>query len=122
MKYSEAIEITDSRTPNDYDTDDKVRWLMQLDQQIYDELIVTHEHHRDCIRPRACTGDDTLLVSEPYAEDIYISYLQSKIAKENSEAAKYNAAITLYNDAYSRFARIYHQQNMPITRHNFFHF
>ena len=122
MKYSEAIEITDNRTTNDYDTDDKVRWLMQLDQQIFDELISTHERPRRCERPHNCTGDDTLLVLEPYAEDIYISYLQSKIAKENGEAAKYNAAITLYNDAYSRFSRLYHQKHMPITKHNFLHF
>lgn len=122
MKYSEAIEITDSRTPNDYDTDDKMRWLLQLDQKIWDELISTHEHPRKASRPLHCMSDDTLLVLDPYAEDIYVNYLQAKIAKENGESVKYNIAITLYNDAYAIFARLYHRLYKPVSVNNFFKF
>ena len=122
MTYSKAIELVDERTANGYTTDDKVRWLMQLDQKIYDELIATHEQPRPCHRPEDCSPEDALLVREPYAEDIYINFLQARIAKENEETAKYNVAITLYNAAYADFAKLYNRQYRPRSQRNHFRF
>lgn len=105
MQLSKAIELTDHRTPNGYDTPDKVRWLVALDQEIYNDLIATRMDSGDVALPEV--EDDTLLVPEPYAEDVYVNYLQAKIAKENGENVKYNQAMALYNEGYQRYARFY---------------
>lgn len=117
MKISEAIEIADQRTPNGYDTPDKVRWLAALDQQIYDELIQTREGGENVTLPE--NEEDALLVPEPYAEDVYLNYLQARIAKENGENIKYNVAISLYNEGYLRYARYYCERHGQKRRCDF---
>ena len=57
-----------------------------------------------------------LLIPEPYAEDVYINYLESRIDKENAEMAKYNADISLYNQAYQTYSDFFNRNNMPKRR------
>lgn len=117
MKLSEAIEIADRRTPNGYDTPDKVRWLLMLDQEIYNELILTREDSDGVTLPEG--ENDALLVPEPYAEDVYVNFLQARIAKENGENVKYNQAISLYNEGYLRYARYYCERHGQKRRCDF---
>lgn len=124
MTISEAIEICDRLTPNSYADDDKVRWLMTLDQLIYNDVITTHEGADAYIVPYYSTSDMTrkLIAAEPYAEDIYVNYLQAQIGKQNGEDAKYNKAVTFYNDGYERFAKAYNEAHRPLPRFPFFRF
>ena len=119
MKYSEAIEITDKRMVNTYSAEDKLRWLHMLDKQIFDELISQREHKTVLCACPEMHGE--LLVPEPYAEDVYINFLQARIAKENEEFGKYNSFIQLYNDGYNRFARRYAEKHRSLPRTSFFH-
>lgn len=66
--------------------------------------------------PETAYGSVELLVPDPYAEDIYINYLESRIDKENAEIAKYNVDISLFNQAYQAYADIYNRNNMPKRR------
>ena len=45
MTIKECIDIVDQLKPNQYSTFDKVRWLSQLDQNIMNDIILTHEEH-----------------------------------------------------------------------------
>lgn len=58
-------------------------------------------------------GDEELLAGSPYGEDMYCFYLQAMIADQNSETAKYNRQIALYNNAYQKFAAWYNRTHMP---------
>lgn len=124
MTISEVIEVTDRLTPNAYDNADKVRWLMELDLLIYNDVVVTHEGGEDIERPLYTAGDmaKELIVPEPYAEDIYVNYLQAKIAQHNSEDTKYNKAILFYNDGYERFAKAYNERHPVLPRRLYFRF
>ncbi len=124
MTISEAIEICDRLVPNAYTETDKVRWLMGLDQLIYKDVITTHEDAASVEAPVYSAGDMTreLIAKEPYAEDIYVNYLQAKIAQNNGEDSKYNKAITFYNDAYTIYARAYNEMHKAIPPRTHFKF
>lgn len=124
MTIAEAIDITDKLTPNAYEEVDKVRWLLEIDRLVYDDLISTHEGAENIEKPEYSADDiaDTLLVSEPYAEDIYVNFLQAKIAQQNGEDAKYNKAIIFYNDGYTRFAKAYNATHRPLPSRAYFRF
>ena len=97
-------------------------WLVTLEQLIYNDVIATHEDAYDA--PDYTTADEikSLLVDKPYAEDIYVNYLQAQIEKQNGEDAKYNKYITLYNDGYDRFAKAYNAAHRPLSSKTFFAF
>lgn len=122
MTIRDVIEICDRLTPNAYSIADKVRWLVTLEQLIYNDVIATHEDAYDA--PDYTTADEikSLLVDKPYAEDIYVNYLQAQIEKQNGEDAKYNKYITLYNDGYDRFAKAYNAAHRPLPSKTFFAF
>ena len=124
MTIAEAIDLTDKLTPNAYEETDKVRWLLEIDMLVYDDLISTHDGPLIFYRPdySAENIDEELLIPEPYAEDVYINFLQAKIAQQNGEDAKYNKAIIFYNDGYTRFAKAYNAAHRPLPSNTHFKF
>lgn len=122
MTYQDAVKSADELMPNAYAEDQKYRWLLRLDQQIYDELIATHVSDVIIERPENTNGTETLLVPDTYADDIYLNFLMAMICKHNEEDAKFNKYITLYNDGYKRFARRYHELHAPIVQSTHFVF
>ena len=115
MLFKEALEITDRLTPNMYSSEDKRRWLLTVENQIFDEIILTHEGW-PC-RPKPEDEDDyELCVPDRFAEDVYINWLQARIHKENTEDAKYNQAVTRYNAALTAFSKWYNARHRVIPR------
>lgn len=118
MTIREAIDLVDLVKPNQYEDPLKMMWLNKLDGQIFEEVYKTHE---DCPMEEfagynAETDDGTvLLVSGPYAMDIYNYYLQAQIDKENGEINKFNQSSVLYNDAYQAFLNHYNRTHMPLS-------
>ena len=124
MTIAEAIDLTDKLTPNAYEETDKVRWLLEIDMLVYEDLISTHDGLQIFYRPDYSAEDiaEELLIPEPYAEDVYVNFLQAKIAQQNGEDAKYNKAIIFYNEAYERFARSHNEKNRPLPARSYFVF
>lgn len=116
MKIIEAISRTDELKTNDYEQSEKVRWLAELDNKIYEEIIKTHEGGCDVTYTpyTADTALDTteLLADDAYAE-MYIAWLSAKIDLNNAEIGKYNNQITEFNALYSAFWRWYNRTHAP---------
>lgn len=125
MTIRETIEQVDHLKPNQYTQEEKIRWLSALDGQIWREAILTHDMpHAESFDGYA-TGVDMeteLLIQVPYDVDIYINYLQARIDRENSETAKYNQSITMYNTAYSTYLNWLNRTYHPIIQKNYFKF
>lgn len=115
MTIQEVIAIVDDLTPNQYRTDQKIRWLSTLDGKIFHEVVKTHLGG-GCFYQGYETDEEELLVEPPYAEDIYTRYLQARIAAENNEIAKYDQYQTLFNSAYNDFTAWYNRTHKPLTR------
>lgn len=115
MTISEAITKIDSLKPNGYSQTDKIGWLSLVDGVIKNNIIDTHEGGEDI----TFNGydDDTpldteLIVKAPY-DELYLSWLASKIDFYNGEYARYNNNITRYNDAITAYKNHYNRTHMP---------
>lgn len=66
--------------------------------------------------PEEVYGTYELLIPDPFAEDVYINYLESRVDKENGEIAKYNVDVSLYNQGYAAYTDHYNRNNLPVHR------
>jgi len=118
MTIGECLEQVDALAENLYSQAQKVRWLSDLDGQVANEVITTHEGGEGF----AFAGYDEetdpgteLLVPAPYS-DLYRWYLEFKIHLENGDMVRYNNALTLYNNAYLTYQDYYNRTHMPVAR------
>ena len=122
MKAIDMIERVDLLEPNDYSPEQKLHWLQSLDGKIFRELVETHEQAETETLPAYVSGDEELLIGEPYGEDLYYYYLQAMIAAENSETQRYNKRMTLFNSAYTAFSAWYVRTHRPRQAGDHFRF
>ena len=121
MTIQEAIDRVDILKPNHFTFEDKVKWLSQLDGQIYSDIILAHEKAEGTPDSFAGYDNDTwpdveLLVPFPYSDDIYVYYLAAQIDLGNAEISKYNNDKTLYNTALQTYQNYYNRNHMPVQR------
>lgn len=115
MTISEAIAKIDSLKPNGYSQTDKIGWLSLADGMIKNNVIDTHEggeaitfNGYDDNTPL----DTELIVKAPY-DELYVSWLASKIDYFNGEYARYNNNIVRFNDTLSAYTNYYNRTHMP---------
>lgn len=118
MTIQDVIAKVDELMPNQYSTEQKVAWLSTLDGKIFHEIVLTHWGSGLVFYPVDGYKDDyaDLIIKQPYADDVYTYYLQSRIAAENNEIAKYNMYSTLFNEAYTDWVNFYNRMFQPIQR------
>lgn len=119
MTVDQLIARVDALEPNQYSREQKIRWLSNLDETIYRELYLTHDVPEELLGDGFVpheTGDEELLVNGYFGDEMYLPYIQSKIAKENFEIDKYNVEILLFNNAYAEYANYINRTYM--AKHN----
>lgn len=132
MTINEALAKVDALQPNQYDFETKMSWLTQVDGEIFKDIILTHHNPPERVMRRSefdpdmpghlilkpyNNGDDVLIVGSPYADTVYIYWLQAQISMQNSEIAKYSQYATQYNAAYQSYANYYNRTHLPIQPH-----
>lgn len=120
MTIDTALSIVDETKPNQISRELKIRWLDELDNRIYREILLTHKNECDLPVERPhyteTTEENTvLLVPSPY-DGIYRWYIEMQIDLVNLETDKYQNSFLLFNNAWSDYARAYHRKHMPIDR------
>jgi len=106
-------------SPNQYDNDLKLKWLRDLDGKIFQELIEIHEDEETVERFETADYDAPevkLLIPEPYARDVYVAFLRSKIAQADAETDRYNLYAAVFNNEYSQWAAWYNR-NVPLKKY-----
>lgn len=133
MTIAECIGRVDSVKPNQYSTEEKVRWLSYLDASIRKEIIERHElpvvetpepeETTEGVAEETTTEftgystdrlTDKLIAPFPY-DELYVAYLKAKIDEENGETAKYNNSASAFNGMLQDFQRAYHREHMPLS-------
>ena len=126
MTLKDAIDSIDSLKPNSYNNSEKVDWLSELDHMVRDLVIDVHEGAPETpFAGYTLKGKDpgqqaielakTLIVGEPF-DEIYLSWLESKIDYYNRETISYNNTITRFNDTFSAYSNWYNRNHMPLGR------
>lgn len=116
MTIQEVITQCDELKPNQYDYEQKINWLDEIEGKIWKEIMeqrvpdvdengnpvkVFHGYHID-------TDAGTELLADMYSE-LYLYYLMAKIDFFNGETQRYNVDSSMFNEAYMGFADYYYR-------------
>ena len=116
MTITEAIGQADRLKPNQYTVEQKIRWLSTLDGKVLAEVFQTHEDNPVESFDGYLNSDPgtQLMIPFPYDEDVYVTYLQAQIDRENGEIAKYNQSISLFNSNFMTFESYWNRNHKPL--------
>ena len=102
--YGNIIGLVDSYRPNAFDDQLKLWWLVSLDGRIAAEVMLMDVNEvreiLDLAYPEALECEP--LVGFPH-EEIYLHYLEAKIAYGNEEYSSYQNAMEAFNAAYTSY-------------------
>jgi hypothetical protein len=119
MNIQEALDFADGLKPNMMPAQMKIAFLQEIDQLIYKEILLKHEHTEEQeVLPEYDTDTDRgteLLVPDPYSM-LYPYWLMSKIDLQNLEMDKYNNDRALFENAYNTMQDWWTRTYMPIQR------
>lgn len=124
MTIMEAIARVDERRHNTCSREEKIRWLSQLDQKIYEKILMNHrgtpEGEPPCYDGKT-PGSRELLVKEPFS-DLYLYWLEAQICYCQGEIGDHNGAAALFNRELTEFEKHHKNRNLPLCRGSRFRF
>lgn len=118
MTVQEIIDRVDLLKPNRFTRPQKCAWLGQIESQLWEEVIKTHEMPFRVDKPHIDkdSDPDTRLIAPDGYADLYLYYLQSQIDLNNMEINKYNNSRALFNNAYLTYQAYINRNYMPKQR------
>jgi hypothetical protein len=112
MTITEALERVDALVPNQFEEQEKLKWLSSLDWTIKVEIIDIRQNGVSFSGYNAETDMNTkLLAPEPY-DEMYIHWMTAMIDYNNREMAGYNNAIARFEEMYTKFRNWYNRNHM----------
>ena len=117
MNLQKALDLTDEMRPNMMERNTKILFLTEIEQLIYEEILMKHEHEEEIEKPEYDSDTDPgteLLVPDPYSM-VYVYWLMSKIDMQNLEFDKYNNDRMLFENQYDTFSDYWTRGHMPLT-------
>ena len=99
MTAGELIAAVDALRPNQYESEQKLRWLRELDEKLLLECRAPEKE-----LPESYTEDSALLAPFPYDWGLYTNWLFCQIDLNNAEILKYNQSMTLFSAAWRQLA------------------
>ena len=119
MTAKQIIDELDAAMPNAYTTEDKLRWLNEIDGRVWLEIFGTHELNEGEELPEEVeiTAENMetveLLIPSPFTET-YFYWLQSKIHYRNQEFNYYDNTQAMFNSAWRAYANHYRRTHVPV--------
>lgn len=112
MTIIDAIHAIDKIKPNKYTEEQKVKWLSALDGMIKRELLDQYIGTVD-FEPYDADTDRSkeLIVGAPY-EEVYITWLESKIDYHNGEYDRYNSSVTRFDNIFTAYKKDYNRTHV----------
>lgn len=137
MTVAALIEQYNTERPNNIEDALKVTWLRKCEQMIINEVVDSHTHdpldHTSLnLSVQGSTLyiqeagkltdhmagfdlDTVLLVPEPY-DGVYMYFLDQRIALNQNDTRRYNAASTQYNNALLQYQQYYNRSYETIKK------
>lgn len=112
MTIAEIISKVDALKPNQYETEQKINWLSQLDSQIFTDVLSTHEDSKLTTFTPYTEDSAELIVGTPY-DGIYTSWLEAMIDKANGDVNRYNNSSADFNGYLQAYKCNYNKTHMP---------
>ena len=118
MTVAGMIDQYNLERPNSVEDSVKMEFLRKCEANIIDTILLYEpligERTEEEWQEHLSTFDlDTILIcDEPY-DDIYISYLDQRIAMNNNDKARYNASVRLFDNIFLSFKQKYNREHFP---------
>lgn len=115
MNIQQAIErANEMRAGNSASVEMKIRWLSEIDNIIYNDVILTHHTN---VEPFKDYEDESaeLIAEKPY-DKLYVYWLMAQIDLACSEFKRYNASLSLFNEALKNYKAWYNRTHMPNSK------
>ncbi|MBR1761966.1 MAG: hypothetical protein IJ731_01185 [Eubacterium sp.] len=113
ITLDEAIAYVDEQCPNQFTRENKIAWLSELDNLIFEKIIKDRENPEitefDGYDDET-DGDTVLLVPFLYKE-IYRFYIEKNINYSNRELGAYNNAMQMFNAYYEEYYSWYNRNH-----------
>ena len=114
MKAFNVIAKADEFKPNTWSEEDKLKWLGELEQTIYQDIVLTHDNPHNIEYNR--TDRDSILIAPDRFSDMYIMWLLAKIDFNNGDITRYNNDNIVFNQQYVEFQNWWNRTYMPIQK------
>ena len=114
MEIREIINSADELRNNDISDLKKISWLSELDESIFEQIVLTHEG----ANPRAFPykKDTESLIAPDRFRELYEHFLCAKIDYCQNEIDRYENDITLFERALSQFKAWYNENYLPLKK------
>ena len=130
MKLIEVLNRIDSLKQNQLDDAVKRGWLSDMEEQIVNEVVETHEMPEkvlgnELVQRYLETGErmydegtdpDTELIAPPPYDDLYFWWLAAKVDLINLDNKQYKNDYQMYNNAYLTFQDYWNRTYMPVQK------
>ena len=116
MRLKEAIRRVDELKHNTYTEGEKIKWLSDLDGNVFETIHKTHEGGAVSFRGYNDTTpyDTELLVPAPW-DSLYLHFLEAQIDYYNGEYNRYNNSASRFTQAFREYADNYHRTHKPVA-------
>lgn len=111
MTIREVISQTDELLVNAFNDEQKLEWLKNIENKIYQEIVLKHENQ---VPMTDFENDNNELIAKTPYDNLYTSYLIAMIFKYTQETQRFNNAMIVFNQEYQEFANYYNRNNMPL--------
>ena len=121
MTIQEAIAGIDERKPNTVPEETKLRWLEELDWEIFRDVLLTHAGTVPEFTgyPGDMSQEDreaaVLLAPAPY-DSMYLYCLESHIDYENGETGRFNNSNAMFRAVFDAYRNWYNRTHRPLAR------
>ena len=119
MTIQEALDQLDEMKPNMMSRRLKLKYLTEIEQLIFDEIIMRHEHDPELTQKPVYSEDSdpggVLLIPDPYSS-LYLYWLMTKVDMQNQEDARYNIDRQHFENAYDTMSDWYTREHMPVSK------
>ena len=116
MTIQEAIDRADEMKANMMAPGLKIKQLTIIEQLIWDEVVMTHEHPAALDRKPVYTEETdpttVLIVPDPYS-DVYVDWLLTQIDRQNQEDARYNVDRAHFENSYDTMKTWWTRTHLP---------
>lgn len=119
MKVVGMIEQYNLERPNSVEDNVKKDFLRKCEANLIDNVILLYDPNEGERTPEEWQEhldefdyDTNLLCEEPY-DDIYLYYLDQRIALNNNDKSRYNNAVRLYDNMLLAFKQKYNREHYP---------
>lgn len=123
MTIAQVLRRIDEVQPSSEDREQMIRWLRDLDEEIYTDVICKHEGWEAVAPPDYTEETDEereLLVPDRWG-DMYVHWLQSKIDFNLQEYARFNNSSAAFQSEMMDYRCWYNREHMPLRTRGHYH-